>query len=161
MSTLQRTGLVFNDWSAMVLIRTVIEDNGDECAVCLGPIVCGEYVSELSACGHTFHMACIVRWFTVKLQGGAVGCCPLCNAQIVQPGKMTPMRFEDTPPRFEDIPPIFEDIPPRFEDIPVLLHLTSVEDVAHREAAFRRTAKIVFVVVVTCFALVLILLDRY
>jgi hypothetical protein len=139
MSTLQQTGLVFNDWSAMIPIRTVIECNGDECTICLGPIVCGEFVSDLAACGHTFHMACIVRWFTVKLQGGAVGCCPLCNAKIVQPHCETPLILED---------------------IPVSLHLTHQEEEA-RENEFRRTAKVVFVVVVTCFVVILIILGRY
>lgn len=52
-----------------------------ECAVCLAEIGDGERGLLLPACGHRFHVACILRWFR------AHSTCPLCRAAAVAVGQ--------------------------------------------------------------------------
>ena len=62
---------------------------GDECAICLGVMAAGEHVSDLPGynqiCNHTFHLQCAAEWLTTRVGAGKKGCCPVCNAEIVQP----------------------------------------------------------------------------
>ena len=62
---------------------------GDECAICLGVMAAGEHVSDLPGynqiCNHTFHLQCAAEWLTTRVEEGKKGCCPVCNAEIVQP----------------------------------------------------------------------------
>ena len=62
---------------------------GDDCAICLGVMAAGEHVSDLPGldqiCNHTFHLKCAAEWLTTRIEAGKKGCCPVCNAEIVQP----------------------------------------------------------------------------
>ena len=62
---------------------------GDDCAICLGVMAAGEHVSDLpgrdQVCNHTFHLQCAAAWLTTRVQAGKKGCCPVCNAEIIQP----------------------------------------------------------------------------
>ena len=64
-------------------------NNGDDCAICLGVMAAGEEVSDLPGfnriCNHTFHLQCAALWLKTKVEAGQKGCCPVCNAEIVQP----------------------------------------------------------------------------
>lgn len=48
-----------------------------ECAVCLAEMCDGETGRLLPGCGHSFHVACIDRWFRAN------STCPLCRAAAV------------------------------------------------------------------------------
>ncbi|KAI4341673.1 hypothetical protein MLD38_026367 [Melastoma candidum] len=47
-----------------------------ECAVCLSEFEEGDHGRQLPNCGHSFHMACIDKWF------GTNTSCPLCRAPV-------------------------------------------------------------------------------
>ena len=64
-------------------------NEGDDCTICLGVMAAGEEVSDLPGlnhiCNHTFHLQCVALWLKTKVEAGQKGCCPVCNAEIVQP----------------------------------------------------------------------------
>jgi hypothetical protein len=49
----------------------------------------GEEVSDLPGfnriCNHTFHLQCAALWLKTKVEARQKGCCPVCNAEIIQP----------------------------------------------------------------------------
>ena len=69
--------------------RVAWGQEGDECAICLGVMAAGEYVSDLpglhQTCNHTFHLPCAVQWLTSRVEEGKRGCCPVCNTEVISP----------------------------------------------------------------------------
>lgn len=60
----------------VVLVDAVHGDESLQCSVCISEFVKGERVQQ-SACGHSFHQACIGPWVETHVT------CPMCRAVIV------------------------------------------------------------------------------
>ena len=52
----------------------------EECAICLAPLLVGEMVRRLPACGHLFHAGCVDRWLHQHAT------CPLCRTAVIVAG---------------------------------------------------------------------------
>ncbi|KAL3531827.1 hypothetical protein ACH5RR_005348 [Cinchona calisaya] len=52
---------------------------GSECPVCLSIFVEGDYVRQLHACKHSFHLVCINKWLSFHSS------CPVCRASVPAP----------------------------------------------------------------------------
>ncbi|KAJ1477709.1 hypothetical protein T484DRAFT_1820245 [Baffinella frigidus] len=63
----------------------LLDSSVDECVICLGVMAEGEEVTDLPGCYHTFHLHCVAQWLKTKVQTGRPGCCPACNASVVEP----------------------------------------------------------------------------
>ena len=50
-------------------------DNGGECSICLDRI--DPHTNNVLVCGHSFHAACIRRWFDTS------SVCPLCRRPLI------------------------------------------------------------------------------
>jgi hypothetical protein len=49
----------------------------DSCSICRDPLNVSETGKVELSCSHTFHLACITRWFST---GGNTRTCPICRA---------------------------------------------------------------------------------
>lgn len=56
--------------------ETHVKDIGSECPVCLSVFADGEEVKQLTACKHSFHVACIDMWLNSHSN------CPVCRASV-------------------------------------------------------------------------------
>lgn len=58
--------------------KSLFRVDQNECAVCLGELEDQELVRLLPNCRHTFHVACIDKWFVAHAS------CPVCRAPITE-----------------------------------------------------------------------------
>ncbi len=83
--TLERQGPVLPEGHAervksMHSIRlSVANATSDDCSICLDSMPAGAVVTDLSACKHRFHLACIQEWL------GRSNACPLCKRTAIAP----------------------------------------------------------------------------
>jgi hypothetical protein len=94
--------------------RAAWGQEGDECAICLGVMAAGEYVSDLpglnQTCNHTFHLPCAIQWLTSRVEEGKKGCCPVCNTEVVSPIFLV-RNQPRAPGAFGHIPTLDADVP--------------------------------------------------
>lgn len=67
-----------------VQVRLLDDAADGQCAVCLDGLESGDLQRTLP-CGHTFHAACIDRWFMQMCDaryGGAPPACPVCKQTV-------------------------------------------------------------------------------
>lgn len=53
-----------------------INQDDDECVICLGQLTKGDLIRRLPNCGHIFHVSCIDHWFHAHIN------CPICRSVV-------------------------------------------------------------------------------
>lgn len=52
---------------------------GTECSICCEVMDGKTTIGKIKRCKHSFHRACIMRWYQIRMQQGYVPSCPTCR----------------------------------------------------------------------------------
>lgn len=63
-----------------------MDEDEDECAICLEPLDGDEErgQEEVLGCGHRYHDLCVDRWLCKCQEKGLLPTCPMCRREVVR-----------------------------------------------------------------------------